>query len=505
MTPASPHFGRGASLHSAFRTKPWKFLTIFVLAGGFAALSATQCDAQILHKKKKVDKSTSTDNTAEPDKILYERAMEDVKRGRQEVGRLTLQTLINTYPDSEYLAKAKLAIGDSYYKEGGSANMTLAIQAYKDFEIFFPFLPEASYAQLQVANTHYKEMAKPDRDRSEAKMAEEEYQTFLEKYPKDPLAPQAEQRLRNVQEIIAEGDYRIGYFYYVKGDKRAAAARLIALTKRYPLYSKSDHALWMLGDVFERSEHKEIAQQYYAQIVRNYPLSPLAPDAKGKLKAFNVPLPQPDPKAQAWMVAEQNAPREHDSMIKRPLALVRSGPHSEFMTAARTGAPNLQPESDNTSATDILTPGNRSTLGGTSATTGNAAVVEVVTPGSTGGSTATAGDANNSAGSSGSSTSTSGATTGGSTDGTATQPIDGTGSNPPAATGDPKAAGASTPAPAAADPATTTGTDGKPADGSTSAASGSGASTQDSSTSSNNNGKESSSKKKKGIKKLVPW
>jgi outer membrane protein assembly factor BamD len=503
-------------LHSAFRTNPWKFLTIFVLAGGFAALSSTQCDAQILHKKKKVDKSTSQDNSAEPDKILYERAIDDIKRGRQEVGRLSLQTLINTYPDSEYLAKAKLAMADSYYKEGGSANMTQAIQAYKDFEIFFPFLPEASYAQLQVANTHYKEMAKPDRDRSEAKMAEEEYQTFLEKYPKDPLAPQAEQRLRNVQEIIAEGDYRIGYFYYVKGDKRAAAARLIALTKRYPLYSKSDHALWMLGDVFERSEHREIAQQYYAQIVRNYPLSPLVGDAKYKLKAFNVPVPQPDPKAQAWMVAEQNAPREHDSLIKKPLALVRSGPHTEMVMAARSGAPNLQPEADNTSATDILTPGNRSTLGGSSPTSGNAAVVEVVTPGSAG-STASGTDANGTAGSGGTPSGTApsstaapaGATGTSSTDGTATPPADSTGSNPPASTGDPKAA--ATPAPAA-DPAssavtatTTAGTDGKAADGSTPAATGTDANGNQDASNSNSNGKESSSKKKKGIKKLVPW
>ena len=46
--------------------------------------------------------------------------MNDIKHGRHEVGRLGLQTLINTYPDSEYLAKAKLAIADSYFKEGGS-------------------------------------------------------------------------------------------------------------------------------------------------------------------------------------------------------------------------------------------------------------------------------------------------------------------------------------------------------------------------------------------------
>ena len=492
--------------HASWGT--WKRLTTLVLAGGLAVLSASRCNAQILHKKKKVNKSTSADNTAEPDKILYGRAIEDIRKGRQEVGRLSLQTLINTYPDSEYLAKAKLAIADSYYKEGGTANLTQAIQGYKDFGIFFPFLQEASYAQLQVANAHYMQLAKPDRDRTEAKAAEEEYQTFLEKYPKDPLAPKAEQRLRNVQEIIAEGDYRIGYFYYVKGDRRAAAARLIALTKRYPLYSKSDHALWMLGDIFEKSEHKEIASLYYGQIVRNYPLSSLVPDAKIRLTAFKVPVPQADPKAVAWMTAEQNAPRQHDSMIKKPLALVRTGPHAEFMAAARTGAPNLQPEADNTSATDVLTGGNKSQLGGGSVG-GTGAVVEVVTPG-TGGATGGATD---------------GATGGAATETPSAQPATDGATASPASSGtaaDPNAAppaGAqpTTPDPGASSAASTTATGaasdnkGDPAatatpqsaDGTDAKTDGSQSGAQNGSSS--KDPKESSSKKKKGLRKIVPW
>jgi len=118
-------------------------------------------------KNKKAQKqkaaATETEASVAPDKILYDRAIKDIKKGRHEVGRLTLQTLINTYPDSEYLADAKLAIADSYYKEGGSANLTQAIAAYKDFGVFFPFLPKAPYAQMQVAMTHYKQMEKPDR------------------------------------------------------------------------------------------------------------------------------------------------------------------------------------------------------------------------------------------------------------------------------------------------------------------------------------------------------
>jgi outer membrane protein assembly factor BamD len=484
----------------------------------FVILSASQSDAQILHKKhKKVNKSTTADNTAEPDKILYNRALDDIKHGRQEVGRLGLQTLINTYPDSEFLAKAKLGIADSYYKEGGTANMTQAIQGYKDFIVFFPFLPEAAYAQLQVANAHYQQMAKPDRDRTEAKAAEDEYQTFLAKYPKDPLADKAQQRLRDVQEIIAEGDYRIGYFYYVKGDRRAAAARLISVEKRYPLYSKSDKVLWMLGDIFEKSEHKEIASLYYGQILKNYPLSPLAANAKTKLVDFKVPVPQADPKAVAWMTAEQNAPRKHESLVKRPLALVRSAPHAEMIASAKTGAPNLEPEADNTSATDILSGGNKSTIGGSGGAAGSSAVVETVTPGTSGSASGEAaqpapeGGATN--GSAASENNGAAAPASNSSDAGSATPANGAPANPPAAnpsSNDANPANANGPGSA---PASANG-DGSnpPANGSASGSSDSGNGdsakgddSQSSSNGKNDSKKESSSKKKKGMRKVLPW
>jgi outer membrane protein assembly factor BamD len=469
---------------------------------GLALLSIGECNAQILHKKKKkTDTTPSADNSAEPDKVLYDRAMNDIKKGRQEVGRLSLQTLINTYPDSEYLAKAKLSIADSYYKEGGTSNLSQAIQAYKDFGIFFPFLPEAAYAQLQVANAHYKQMAKPDRDRTEAKAAEEEFQTFLTKYPKDPLAPVAQQRLRNVQEIIAEGDYRIGYYYYVKGDKRAAAGRLITLTKRYPLYSKTDKALWMLGDIFESSEKREIASVYYSQIIRNYPLSQYVPDAKNKLAAFKVPIPQADPKALAWMTAEQNTPRQHDSLVKKPLALVRSAPHDEMIVAARNGTPNLEPESENDSATEVLRGGNHSQLGGGAST---AAVVEVVTPGSGGTTTGTSGTDSTTTGSSdGSQPAADSSSSNPSTGTSDAKPEATTPAANPAGTPDSAANGANPPANGQPTDAKADAAGQTPAQGSDAAKTdGSQTASQDGS---DKNQKESTSKKKKGLRKIIPW
>lgn len=345
------------------------------LAAFLSVMIFTGCAAQ----KTATSKPDSNAGSAEADKILYERAMNDLQHNRFELARLNMQTLINTYPDSEYLAKAKLAIADSYYKEGGTTGLTQAVAEYQDFITFFPFLDEASYAQMQIGMAHYRRMEKADRDRTEALEAEAALQTFVQKYPHTELAPRAEQRLREVQEVLAEGDYRIATFYYIRRIDKAAAPRLLDLVNRYPLYSEADRANWMLASIYERNKHNDIASTYYAKLAKEYPLSPLAADAKAKLVKFGAPVPQPDPTAMARMRKEQETPRDRPGFLKRPGELLKSGP--DVSAAARVGTPTLTPQAED--ATETLSPGAGLGVVAAGASNGNAtgAYVQVVSPG----------------------------------------------------------------------------------------------------------------------------
>jgi outer membrane protein assembly factor BamD len=434
------------------------------------SLAATVALSGCFGKKKAA--SPATGSTAEPDKVLYDTAMNDIKKDRFDEGRLAFQTLINTYPDSEYLAKAKLAVADSYYKEGGISGLTQAVAEYQDFITFFPFLDEAAYAQMQIGMAHYKRMEKPDRDRDEALEAEGAFQTFLQKYPSSPLYKDAQQRLRDVQEVLADGEFRVAEFYYTRKADRAAVARLSQLVTRYPLYSEADRANWMLATIYDRTEHADIATQFYAHIVKDYPLSPLAADAKARLVKFGTPVPQPDPDAMARMQAEQQAPRAPNRLITRPMGALKSGP--DVRMAARSGAPNLTPE-DTAPSTDTLVPGG----------TGNTIV-----------GVATAGGANGTGGSSNSSNVSATADAEGvapspvaapTTEVVVTQPAAGSEGTQPAAAGD------ATQTAQAADG--TTGTTTQAANTATDTP----ASSQSTSTS-----QESTSKKKKGLRKLIP-
>lgn len=340
-----------------------------VLLAGLTCVSAYgQKHVHVTKAKPKKTDKTDVSQSAEPDKVLYDRAMESLKKTKFLEARLDLQTLINTYPDSEYLAKAKLAIADSYYKEGGTSNLTQSVEEYKNFIVFFPFLDEASYAQMQVGMAHYRMMEKSDRDSSQAELAEDEFRTFLLKYPQSPLIPRAEQYLRNVQEVLADGEFRIAQFYYHKTDYRASAARLVELSERYPLYSQSDLALSMLGNIYMRAKQvskneddknhwSDLAGQCYSRIVKDYPLSKFAPDAKAKLRSMGMPVPKPEPDALARMQKQQSYEKEHhpNVVMKTPMGMIRTAP--DVSTAARNGEPNLSPPDDTVSATEVLNQG----------------------------------------------------------------------------------------------------------------------------------------------------
>ena len=187
----------------------------------------------------------------QPDKVLFDKAMDAMHHNRFDVARLTLQTLINTYPDSEFIARAKLAVGDSWYAEGGSAALAQAEQEYSDFTIFFPNMPEAAEAQLKIANIHYQQMEKADRDPTHARRAEDEYRKVILTYPDSKLVPEAKKRLLEVQEVLADREFGVGRFYYLRESYAASIARLQSLVEKYPLYSRADEAYYLLGQNYE--------------------------------------------------------------------------------------------------------------------------------------------------------------------------------------------------------------------------------------------------------------
>ena len=326
----------------------------------------------------------------QPDKVLFDKAMDAMRHNRFDVARLTLQTLINTYPDSEYIARAKLAVGDSWYAEGGTAALAQAEQEYADFEIFFPNMPEAAEAQLKIANIHYQQMEKADRDFTHAKRAEDEYRKMILQYPDSKLVPEAKRRLLEVQEVLGEREFEIGRFYYLRGSYPASIARLQSLVEKYPLYSRADEALYLLGQDYEAQiarmrsaptcdAHflprgcatedaksrligeltKEAAEQY-SKIITRYPLMERFDDARKRLAALHQPVPRPTKGEVARNRAEMES-RGASSTVQHLMGIVKKGP--DVANAAKVGEPPLA-DTEPIAAKDVINRENIAASGG---------------------------------------------------------------------------------------------------------------------------------------------
>src|ERR1700722_17751938 len=150
-------------------------------------------------------------SSRQPDKELFDKARVAMQKGKFDVARLDLQTLLNT---------------------------------------FFPNQPEAAEAQMKVADIYYMQMEKPDRDPKNADQAEQEYRIMIQQWPESSFVPRAKQRRREVQEGLAERQYQVGSFYASRENWAATIARLQTVTDSYPLYSHSDLALIGLGDAY---------------------------------------------------------------------------------------------------------------------------------------------------------------------------------------------------------------------------------------------------------------
>ncbi len=296
-------------------------------------------------------------NSKQPDKVLYDHAMDAMKQHKYEVVRVTLQTLINTYPDSEYVARAKLTVGEAWYQEGTPAALSQAETEFRDFITFFPNMPEAAEAQLKIADIHYRQMEKPDRDYMHARRAQDEYRQVLLQYPDSKLAATARQRLLEVQEVLAEREFRIAHFYFQQQALLAAIARAKTLTDTYPLYSRSDEALFMLGQAYEQQadrtraskigdaqkqrltkEYMDNAAEAYSRIVTRYPAMARYQDARHRLEALKRPVPTPTPEAIALNKKEM-ASRTHKTRYEQ--FVTDMGKRPDLSAAAKFGEPTL--------------------------------------------------------------------------------------------------------------------------------------------------------------------
>jgi outer membrane protein assembly factor BamD len=200
----------------------------------------------------------------------------------------------------------------------------------------------------------------------------------------------------------------VGRFYYLKEAYPAAIARLQSVVEKYPLYSKADEVLYMLGESYEAEikmtkSHPDCvtanpprpigcigegikarladdfgkkAADTYSRILTRYPVMDRSDDAKARLIAMHQPVPRPTKAALAQNKAEEDSRRESSLKTK----VIRGfSKHPDVAQASRVGDPPLV-DPEPVSAKSVVEEVNRSVVSAATpaATAKNGASVEVI-------------------------------------------------------------------------------------------------------------------------------
>lgn len=230
------------------------------------------------------------------DQVIWDAAQKAAEKRQWENARQHYKRIVEGFPQSQFGPAARLAVGDSYFNEGGTGNYILAVSAYREFLTFFPSHPRSDYAQFQVAESFYKQKNGPDRDQTATEDALEEYKKLLDQYPNSTKAEEARTRIKETRQSLARAEYLAGYFYQrTRQACRAAITRYEGILNDYPDYDGLDDVLYRMSECLCQAGRGVEAQPLLARLQSEFPTSEHIEDVK--TFECDIPVAPPVPTA----------------------------------------------------------------------------------------------------------------------------------------------------------------------------------------------------------------
>jgi outer membrane assembly lipoprotein YfiO len=231
------------------------------------------------------------------DRVIWEAAQKALQGNQWDSARQLCKRIIDGFPQSEFGPQARLALAESYLKEGGTANYILAVAKYREFLTLYPSHPKSDYAQFQAAEAYFRQKNSPDRDQTSTQKALEEYQRLLDIYPSSSYVEPARTRIHELRQGLAQSEFHAGYFYQkTRQAWRAAVLRYEGILADYPDYDRIDEVLFRLAECLGAAGRAPEALPHLNRLISDYPQSVFVPPARKLMEVLaKAPVTPPPP------------------------------------------------------------------------------------------------------------------------------------------------------------------------------------------------------------------
>lgn len=162
---------------------------------------------------------------------LLREAEKNFAKGNYELAYENYREIRDKFPGSPQAVLAALRMADcKFWQE----EYQEAIALYEEFEKFYPNNEAIPYVIYQIGTCYYKMRRSYDREQSYSKKAIASYQRLLQNFPESPYKAEAEKRIKELRELLAQHELYVAKFYYKIKYYRGAYERILYIINNYP-------------------------------------------------------------------------------------------------------------------------------------------------------------------------------------------------------------------------------------------------------------------------------
>ncbi len=202
--------------------------------------------------------------------VLYNNAMELVKKRDFVDAAILFEDIERQYPYSKWSNQAQLMSGFCYYK----SNMyNDSLDALERFIALYPGSKKISYAYYLRALNYFEQISDVERDQTTTTKAKRAFNEVINKFPESEFASDALIRIDIINDRLAAKEMEIARYYQFNHQWISAINRYNNILDEYKTSIYTEEALHRLVEIYYSLGLNEEAKRYAATLQFNFPES----------------------------------------------------------------------------------------------------------------------------------------------------------------------------------------------------------------------------------------
>jgi outer membrane protein assembly factor BamD len=217
-----------------------------------------------------------------PPEELYQIGEAELEKKRYVEAREQFRKVVERHPNSSYAPRARFLIGESYYRE---PDFDKAVKEFEGFLAFYPRHQIADLVQFRLAMSYYDQIKPIEQEQAFAQKAMDQFRKLVKEYPESRYATDALAKLEVCRGRLAQKEVWVAAYYMNQGNPGGARQRLEKVVREYPRSPVMPEALSLLADVnFSEGRDRE-AVELLRQVANDYSYTEWGKRAAQRLRA----------------------------------------------------------------------------------------------------------------------------------------------------------------------------------------------------------------------------